>query len=313
MSKPTVLMTGPYADGDMAALASDYDIIRYWEAADKDAVLTQHGAKVRAIATRGDLGASKALIDSLPALEIIGCFGVGTDSIDRSATRPRGIKITNTPDVLTEDVADLALGLMLAVARKIAYGDAFTRAGLWPKGNMELVTRVNGKRLGIIGLGRIGKAIARRAEAFSMPISYFGRNAQKDVSYTYYNSLPDLAANSDFLVAIVPGGAETTGLVDAATFKALGPKGFFINVARGSVVDEKALLDALESKTIKGAALDVYLNEPSIDPRFLKLENVVLHPHHGSGTVETRAAMGKLVRENLAAHFAGRPLLTEIA
>jgi lactate dehydrogenase-like 2-hydroxyacid dehydrogenase len=312
MTKPTILMTGAYPDGDMEALAADYDIIRLWEEADKDAVLAKHGASIRAIATRGDLGADKALIDRLPQLEIIGCFGVGTDGIARSATRPRRIKITNTPDVLTEDVADLAFALMLAVARKVVKGDRMTRSGSWATGNLELTTRVNGKRLGIIGLGRIGKAIARRGASFNMPVSYFGRQEQPDAPYRYCGALTELAANSDFLVAIVPGGEATSNLVKADVFQALGPDGYFINVARGSVVDEPALLDALENNIIKGAGLDVFANEPNIDPRFSQMENVVLHPHHGSGTVETRRAMGRLVRDNLAAHFAGRPLLTEV-
>ncbi len=312
MTKPCVLMIGPYPDWDMPVLEADYDIIKLWEHADKDAVIAQHGPKVRAVATRGDLGTSKALIDKLPNLEIIGCFGVGTDGIDRSATRPRGIKIANTPDVLNDDVADLALGLMLSVARQLVRADAFARDGSWSNGNFELVTRMSGKRLGIIGLGRIGKAIARRAEAFNMSVSYFGRNEQKGVPYRYVDKLTDLAAASDFLVAIVPGGAGTNNLVNADVFRALGPQGYFINVARGSVVDEAALLHALENNIIKGAGLDVYMNEPNIDPRFAKLNNVVMLPHVGSGTVETRKAMGKLVRDNLAAHFANRPLLTEI-
>jgi lactate dehydrogenase-like 2-hydroxyacid dehydrogenase len=312
MTKPSVLMIGPYPDGDMQAMEADYNLIRLWEAEDQSALLTNVASTVRAIATRGDLGASKAMIDQLPNLEIIGCFGVGTDGIERTATKPRHIKITNTPDVLTEDVADLALALILAVARKIAFGDQFTRSGAWAKGNMELVTRVNGKRLGIVGLGRIGKAIAKRATAFDMKISYFGRTKQDAVSYSYYSSLTDLAANSDFLVAIVPGGAATQNLITADVFNALGPHGFFINVARGSIVDEAALLHALEHNVIKGAGLDVFAGEPHIDPRFAALTNVVLHPHHGSGTVETRKAMGQLVRDNLAAHFSGQPLLTEV-
>jgi lactate dehydrogenase-like 2-hydroxyacid dehydrogenase len=312
MTKPTVLMMGLYPDWHMPALEADYDIIKYWEAPDKDALLKEHGAKVRAIATRGDLGADKALIDRLPNVEMIGCFGVGTDSIDRSATRPRQIKISNTPDVLTEDVADLALALMLAIARQIPQVDVFTRQGQWTKSFPGLATRMNGKRCGIIGLGRIGKAIAERAAAFHMPVSYYGRHRQDNVDYAYFSSLVELARNSDFLVAIVPGGADTAKLINADVFNALGPDGFFINVARGSVVDEPALLDALESKQIKGAGLDVYWNEPNIDPRFLTLENVVLHPHNGSGTTETRIAMGQLVRDNLAAHFAGRPLPTPV-
>ena len=309
MTKPTVLMTGAYPDRDMAALEKDYDIIKVWE--QPDAVMSR-AAEVRAVLTRGDLGTSKALVDSLPNLAFIGCFGVGTDGIDRSATIPRGIHIANTPDVLTEDVADIAFALMLAVAREVVRGDAFARDGRWAKGPLELVTRVNGKRLGIIGLGRIGKAIARRGEAFNMPISYFGRHAQGGVAYTYYNDLPLLAANSDFLVAIVPGGAATTNLVDAVVLQALGSDGYFINVSRGSVVDEPALIEALQNKTIKAAGLDVFWNEPNIDPRFAELENVVLHPHHGSGTVETRRAMGQLVRDNLSAFYADRPLLTEV-
>lgn len=312
MTKPTVLMTGAYPDWDMEALAADYQIIRLWEHAYQNAVLAQYGANVRAIATRGDLGADKALIDHLPNLEFIACFGVGTDGIDRTATRPRGIKISNTPDVLTEDVADLVFALMLAVSRKVVRGDQMVRDASWATGNLELTTRLNGKRLGIIGLGRIGKAIARRGLAFNMPISYFGRHKQPDVEFRYFVDLRELAANTDFLVAIVPGGAATTNLVDANVFRALGPQGYFINVARGSVVDEPALIDALENNTIKGAGLDVFWNEPNIDKRFAALDNVVLHPHHGSGTVETRKAMGQLVRDNLAAHFAGLPLLTEV-
>ncbi len=309
MTKPTVLMTGAYPDQDMAALEKDYDIIKVWE---QPETVASRAAEVRAVLTRGDLGTSKTLVDSLPNLEFIGCFGVGTDGIDRSATIPRGIRIANTPDVLTEDVADIAFALMLAVARKVVKGDAFARDGRWAKGNLELATRVNGKRLGIIGLGRIGKAIARRGEAFNMPISYFGRQAQGDVTYSYYNDLSKLAASSDFLVAIVPGGAATTNLVEATVLKALGPDGYFINVSRGSVVDEPALIEALENKTIKAAGLDVFWNEPNIDSRFADMENVVLHPHHGSGTLETRRAMGQLVRDNLAAFYAGRPLLTEV-
>jgi lactate dehydrogenase-like 2-hydroxyacid dehydrogenase len=309
---PTVLMIGSYPASDMATLERDYDLIKLWEHADPDSVLAARGKQVRAIATRGDLGATAAIINRLPNLELIGCYGVGTDAIDRTATRPRGIKIANTPDVLTEDVADLALALMLGVARHIGWGDAFVRDGSWAKASFPLGTRMHGKRLGIIGLGRIGKAIARRAEAFDMSVAYFGRKRQDDVDYNYHASLVDLAEQSDFLMTIVPGGAETANIVNADVLKALGPEGYFINVARGSVVDEQALLAALEAKTIKGAALDVFWNEPNIDERFMKLGNVLLHPHGGSATAETRAAMGQLVLDNLAAHFAGRPLLTEV-
>jgi lactate dehydrogenase-like 2-hydroxyacid dehydrogenase len=297
----------------MAALSADYELITLWEHEDKQAALAAHGRGVRALATRGDLGADAALINSLPDLEFIACYGVGTDGIDRSATRPRGIRISNTPDVLNDDVADLAFALMLAVTRNIVGGDAFVRSGSWEKNTAPLETKLTGKRLGIIGLGRIGKAIAKRAAAFDMTTAYYGRNEQTDTGLTYYNTLTGLAANSDILVAIVPGGAETAGIVNADVFRALGPHGYFINVARGTVANESDLLHALENKVIKGAGLDVYLNEPKIDHRFRKLDNVVLQPHQGSATHETRGAMGQLVRDNLAAFFAGKPLLTETA
>lgn len=313
MTKPTVLMIGEYPTWDMAALEQSYALIKLWEQRDPDPVIAAHAPHIRAIATRGDLGASKALMDKLPALEVIGCFGVGTDGIDLAAARARGIRVANTPDVLTEDVADLAFALMFAVARQIQHGHTLVQQGRWPEAGLPLTTRVNGKRLGIVGLGRIGKAIAARAAGFAMPVAYFGRQQQDGVPHRYFGALTELAANSDFLIAIVPGGTGTANLIGADVLKALGPNGFFINVARGSVADEPALLTALEKGTIAGAGLDVFWNEPRIDPRFLTLKNVVLHPHHGSGTVETRKAMGQLVRDNLAAHFSGRPLLTPVA
>ena len=312
MTKPTILMLGAYSAPDMAALESLYDVHRLWEQPDAAHYLQQHGERFRALATRGDLGASRELMEKLPKLEIIVCFGVGTDAIDLAAARERGIAVTNTPDVLTDDVADLALALMLAVARKIPQGDALTRRGTWPQQGLPLTTRMTGKRLGIVGMGRIGAAVAKRAAAFDMAISYFGRSKRDALDYQYTDNLVALAQRSDFLMATVAGGKDTAGMISAEVLKALGPEGFFINVARGSVVDEPALLTALETKAIKGAALDVFYNEPHVDPRFFALDNVVLCPHHGSGTAETRAAMGQLVRDNLAAHFAGQSLLTPV-
>ena len=314
MAKPAILVIGPYPAGDIELLEAQYDVHRLWEAADKAAFLTQHGGQIRAIATRGDLGASADIIAALPKLEMIGIYGVGVDSIHFASTRPRGIKVANTPDVLTEDVADLALALMLAITRYIPQSDRFFREGGWTAANnMPLMPCMHGKRVGIVGLGRIGKAVARRCEAFRMPISYFGRSKQAGVSYPFVGSLTELAANSDYLVATVAGGAGSAKLISAEVLTALGPKGFFVNVARGTVADEAALLHALEHKTIAGAALDVYLNEPQIDPRFAKLDNVVLLPHIGSATIETRRAMATLMRDNIAAHFAGKPLLTPVA
>ena len=312
MSKPELILMGEYAAADMAALEVDYIVHRYWAAADKGAFLSRHAGTVRALATRGDLGVSAEVINALPKLELICCFGVGVDAIDLVAAKARGIRVTTTPNVLNEDVADLALALMLGIARQIPQADAFTRSGAWAQGNFPLLTRMNGKRLGILGLGRIGMAIALRAESFSMPVAYCTRAKRSDVAYRYYSTAIELAAHSDFLLAILPGGDATARIVNADVLRALGSNGYFINVARGSVVDEPALLEALEAKTIAGAALDVFWNEPKIDPRFFSLQNVVLHPHGGSGTRETRAAMGQLVRDNLAAYFAGQPLLSPI-
>ncbi|MBG1232523.1 2-hydroxyacid dehydrogenase [Aestuariivirga litoralis] len=312
MTKPALLMIGSYPNWDMQALERDYEVLRLWEQADKDGFVAQHAARITAIGTRGDLGASRALMDKLPNLKIIACNGVGTDAIDLAAAKARGIAVTNTPDVLNEEVADLTLALMLGIARQIGKGDAFVRSGKWANEGWPLLTRMSGKRLGLLGLGRIGLAIAKRAEAFGMPIAYHTRTKREGSAYTYYPSLVELAQNSDFLVAILPGGAGTQNIVNADVLKALGPKGFFINVARGTVADEEALLQALANKTIAGAALDVFWNEPKINERFFKLENALLHPHGGSATVETRQAMGKLVQDNLAAHFAGKPLLTPV-
>jgi len=314
VTRPAVLVIGPYPPGEIEKLEAIYDVHRYWEAADKAALLRDHGPTIRAIATRGDLGVSGELIGALPRLEMIGVYGVGVDGIDLAAARARGIKVSNTPDILTGETADIALALMLAVARDIPKGDRYVRTGTWAeKGNMPLSTRLHGKRLGVVGLGRIGKAIAKRATGFDMPVAYFGRAAQTDQPYRYVPSLTELAAQSDFLVASVAGGAGTTKLITAEVLKALGPQSYFINVARGTVVDEAALLAALETKAIAGAGLDVFLNEPKIDPRFHALENTVLMPHVGSATRETRAAMGQLMRDNIAAHFAGKPLLTPVA
>jgi len=312
VTKPDLLMIGAYPQWDMDELERDYTVHRLWEAADQTAFIARHAANVRAVGTRGDLVCGADIINALPKLEIIGCYGVGTDGIDFTATRPRRIKVANTPDVLTDDVADFAIGLMISIARLMPQGERHLRAGLWPQSGMPLATKVSGKRLGIVGLGRIGQAVGKRAEAFGMTIGYFNRSPKLDSPYRRFESLAELASNSDFLVAVIAAGAATAKIVSRDVLKALGPDGYFINVARGSVVDEEALIEALQSKSIKGAALDVYLNEPTIDPRFLALENAVLLPHMGSASVETRKAMGKLVRDNLAAHFSGKPLLTEV-
>jgi lactate dehydrogenase-like 2-hydroxyacid dehydrogenase len=307
-----ILLVGPYPDWDMADLEKTYKVRRLWEAEDQEALLTSCANRIRAIATRGELGANAALMARLPRLEIVSCYGVGTDAIDLVYARENGIAVTNTPDVLTEDVADHGFALLLAAARQIPQADRYVRSGAWAKGNMHLTTRVCGKKIGIAGMGRVGQALARRAAGFDCEISYFDRVEKSGSTYRFFADLPALAAYADFLVVTLAGGEATRNIIDRTVLDALGRDGIFVNISRGSTVDEPALLDALEAGTIKAAALDVFWGEPNIDPRFLALDNVVLQPHHASGTIETRKAMGQLVRDNLAAHFGGKPLLTPV-
>lgn len=309
--KPEILVVGPYPDWDLAPMAEAYRLRRLWEAPDRDAFL-RDCADVRAIATRGELGASGALMKALPRLEIVACYGVGTDAIDLEAARAGGIRVTNTPGVLTEDVADMAVALTLATMRRVTAAEAHVRSGRWADGTFELVRRFHGCRLGIAGYGRIGAAVAKRAAGFDVEIAYFDKVAPPGIDHRRFDTLVDLAAWCDVLVVTLAGGPGMGRIVDARVLEALGPEGFLVNVSRGMIVDEAALLDILERRGIAGAGLDVFLGEPRIDPRFATLENVVLQPHHSSGTVETRRAMGQLVRDNLAAHFAGLPLPTPV-
>lgn len=314
MTKPGVLVVGELQDWDLEALAARFEVHLYYAAADKAALLARHRDSIRAISTKGEVGADAALMDALPKLEIIACYGVGYDLIDVGAAKARGIRVTNTPDVLTEEVADMALGLLLAAARRLPAADAWVRDGSWTaKGSMPLTTRVWGKRIGIVGLGRIGKAIARRAEAFRMPVAYSARERKADVAYEWYPTPAALAPHVDVLMVSAAGGAATRGLVDRAAIEALKPGAIFCNVSRGTVVDEAALLEALRSRRIAAAGLDVFVNEPAIDPEFSSFDHVVLAPHAASGTVETRKDMGRLMRENLEAQMEGRPLLTPVA
>ncbi len=313
VDKPTLLIMGAYPAWDMEALEADYRVLRYWEAPDKERLMQTHAGEIRAIGTRGELGASADLMRRLPKLEIVACYGVGTDAIDLAYARAHNIRVTNTPDVLTNDVADLAVGLLLASARQIPSADTYVRDGSWAKGNMHLVTRVSGKKVGIVGMGRIGAAVARRLAAFDCDIAYFARTSRPDTAYSFVPGLVELARRSEFLIVTLAGGDGTKGMIDASVLDALGPDGILVNVSRGSTVDEPALLDALANHRIKAAGLDVFWNEPNIDARFKSLENVVLQPHHGSGTTETRRAMGHLVRDNLKAHFSGAKLITPVA
>ncbi len=303
---PTLLMTGAYPQWDMEALERDYQVLRLYESGDPDALIADNAADIRAIATRGDLGASADLMARLPNLEIVSVFGVGIDGVDFAHTRACSIKVTNTPDVLTDDVADIAVALLLAAARLVPQGDRLVRSGAWPKGGLPLVTRVHGKKAGIVGMGRIGSSVAKRLRAFDCEISYFARSEKPGSPFRFEPDLLALAADSEFLIVTLSGGEATKNLINAAVLSALGPDGILVNVSRGSTVDEPALIEALQQKTIKAAGLDVFWNEPNINPAFFTLDNTVLQPHHASGTVETRRAMGQLARDNLAAHFAGR-------
>ncbi|MFC2251154.1 2-hydroxyacid dehydrogenase [Labrys portucalensis] len=311
MMKPDLLMMGSYPDGDMEALSSAYRLHKLWELG-PDGPAVSIRPLIRAIATRGDLGVDTRTLEILPHLEIIACYGVGVDAIDLDMARARGIRVTNTPEVLNGDVADLAIGLALAATRRIPAGDVHVRSGDWAKANLPLTPRLHGKKLGIAGLGRIGSTVVRRFSGFDMDIGYFGRSPHEDAPYRFFDDLTALAAWADLLVLTLPGGAATQKIVGTEVLQALGPEGYLVNVSRGTTVDEEALLQALEARTIAGAGLDVFWNEPRIDPRFARLDNVVLQPHLGSATIETRLAMGQLVRDNLAAHFAGLPLLTPV-
>lgn len=276
------------------------------------AAFAEAAPRIRAIVANGEAKVPRALLERLPQVRMISVFGVGYDGVDVAAAAERGIPVTNTPDVLTDDVADLGIALMLAIARRVPQADRFVRDGQWLKGPHPLTRKVTGARLGIVGMGRIGQAIARRAQAFDMRIAYTTRTPRNDVPYRHCPDAATLASEVDFLVVITPGGEATRGLIDARVLAALGPDGYLVNVARGSVVDQPALVAALREGAIAGAALDVFIDEPNVPPELFAMTNVVLTPHMASGTRETREAMAQLTLDNLDAHFAGKPLLTPV-
>jgi lactate dehydrogenase-like 2-hydroxyacid dehydrogenase len=315
MGRPEVLEIVDVHPGTTARLEQDYVLHKLWEAAEPKALIERAAPEVRAVVTNGMVGVKADVIRALPKLEIIGVFGVGVDAVDVAAARERGIRVTNTPDVLTTAVAELGVALLLDVARKVTTNDRFVRTGRWPKeGDPPLSRSLVGKRIGILGLGKIGQALAARLEPFGVEISYHGPSGRKpDLPYAYVDDLLALAREVDCLIATCVGGPATKGVVSREVIEALGPEGWLINVSRGSVVDEPALIEALVSGRLGGAGLDVFANEPEVPNALIELENVVLQPHQGSGTEETRGGMGKLVLDNLAAHFAGRPLVTPVA
>ena len=312
LSKPDVLVVAklwPYLLEKLQAEFTVHDRIHESDPAAFAAI----APRIRAISGGGESRVNAGLINQLPALELVSVFGVGYDGYDVPALKARGVPLTNTPDVLTDDVADMGMALMLAVARRLPQNDAYLRAGKWLSGPAPLARKMSGARLGIVGLGRIGLAIAKRAEGFGMSIAYTTRTPRKDVAYAYFPSATALAAEVDFLMVITPGGAATKGLINGEVLAALGKEGYLINVARGSVVDEAALVKALDEGVIAGAGLDVFEKEPNVPQALIDRDNVVLSPHAASATWQTRKAMADLAFGNLKAHFSGQALLTPIA
>lgn len=309
--KPDLLVVTPWYSAAMAELEDHFTVHKLWQAEDKAALLASIAGTCAAIAGSSVCGAD--IMDALPKVKVIAHHGVGYDGVDVAAATARGIKVSNTPDVLSDEVADLAVGLLIATCRRIPQADRYVREGRWEReGDMAFTTRVHGRKAGILGLGRIGIEIARRLEAFKMDIAYHTRSA-RDVPYTYYDDLVAMARDVDFLIAIVPGGAATRHLVNREVLDALGPTGVFVNVARGSVADQDALIEALRDGRLGAAGLDVFDGEPNV-PQALKdmTETVVVQPHQASATHETRLAMGRLVMENALAGLAGKPLITPV-
>lgn len=307
--KVNILVAGRVPPNVVVQLEEEFTVHLLEGASDPEALLRSVGYEVRGLATNAVQGVSAELLDALPNLEVIASSGIGSDALQVERAREAGIKVAVTPDVLNDDVADMAIALMLAVSRKLCLADRAVRAGEWFR-KLGLGYRVSGKRLGILGLGRIGQAIAKRAAAFDMDIAYHQRTRNPDLPYTYLDSVHALAEFSDFLIVVVPGGEATQNMIDRNVLDALGPEGTLINVGRGSTVDEPALVQALQEGRIRAAALDVFVDEPNVPAALLTMENVVLAPHYASATVETRHAMGQLVVDNLRAHFNGQPLLT---
>jgi lactate dehydrogenase-like 2-hydroxyacid dehydrogenase len=308
--QPEILQIAPMIANVETALDRDFTVHRLWQAEDRTRLLSEHGPAIRAVATGAGFGAD--LLAALPALELVASYGVGYDAVDTAACRARSVRVTNTPDVLNDAMAEMTVGLMIALCRRLPQADAFLRQGRWPEGSFGLTGELTGAHAGILGLGRIGKEIAARLQAFRMKVSYHGRTRQPHQPFDYYPDLLAMARDVDWLIVIAPGTRETSGLVSREVMQALGPDGALVNVARGALVDEPAMIELLQSGGLGGAALDVFADEPRVPEALRALDNVVLSPHQGSATRKTRAAMGDLVVANLAAHFAGKPLLSPV-
>ncbi|AKQ56165.1 2-hydroxyacid dehydrogenase [Bordetella hinzii] len=315
-SKHRIIQVGSLAGSPSAnqRLADSYDVIELWKYEDRQAALARFGPGVTALVTSANMGASAELIAALPDLKAICSWGVGYETIDVEAARQRGVQVSNTPDVLTDCVADLAWGLLIAAARRMGQGERFVRAGRWGQvhGSIPLGMRVSGKKLGVVGLGRIGEAIARRGLGFDMQVRYHNRRRRDDVDYGYAASLTELAEWADFLVVATVGGPSTRHLVGREALRALGPKGIIVNIARGPVIDEAAMVALLESGELGFAALDVFEHEPKVPDFFKTTDQAVVLPHIGSATTETRMDMENLMLDNLAAYFATGKVITPV-
>lgn len=312
--RPLLLVVSPFRPETLEPLADSFEVVTWSSvSAAPQAFLADHGARVRALLTNGMLGVPEACRDALPALGLIACNGVGVDGIDLGWAGARGVRVTNTPDVLSADVADHALALVLAALRRVPQADRHVRDGAWEQGPFPLGRRFAGSRVGIVGLGRIGRLIARRAAAFDTEVAYTGRRPQADAPWHHEATPVALAAWADVLIVSTPGGPDTRHVIGATVLDALGPEGLLVNVARGSVVDQSALLSALESGRLGAAALDVFEDEPRVPAALRTRADVVLTPHIASATVQTRAAMAELVVRNLSAFARGQPLPTPVA
>ena len=304
--KKKILALGTMLPAEMHKLQAHFDVVKLWSEPDPEATLQFHKENIVAIlSTYNGLPVTRRLVESLPNLSMVAQFGAGVDNIDLIALKARDILLTHTPDVLTNDTADIAMALLLATMRRVVESDMYVRVGKWHSGAFPLSTSLTGKTIGIVGMGRIGRAIAKRAAGFEMDIIYHGPHEKPDVPYQYYADLVQMAEAADILMLTCKGGDDTKHLINARVMKALGPRGFIINVARGSVIKTEDLLVALSNRMIAGVGLDVFDAEPAVPPALLNMDQVVLLPHIGSATQETRAKMGDLVIQNILAHFEG--------
>jgi len=313
IAKPEVLLMRAIYAPTITELEREFTVHKLWTATEPDAYIRQACANVRAAVTTPPAGFSRRDFEALPKLEILACFGPHCELLDRVAAQERGVAMTYTPDSTAEPVAELAMAMLVALMRRLCEADRFVRAGKWSAGVFDSGTDVRGKTCGIVGFGRIGREIAKRATAFDMSVCYYGPRRKEGVAYPYFDDLEAMARKSDCVVVTCPATPATRNLIDARILRALGPDGFLVNVARGSIVDEPALIAALADKQIAGAALDVFQDEPQVPAALMRMDNVVLAPHIGTSTREIREERSRKLMLNLRAHFAGKPLLHSVA